>query len=91
MRVSRQFYFLNIKISHVQNAHKNHISQQKQKRQRFYALKKCLRGRKSLIRLFAFLCFLCAFCAFCAFLCLKQKRKHFYAHKKRLRGTKSLV
>ena len=51
-------------------------------------LKKHLRGRKSLIRLFAFLCFLCAFCAF---LCVKQKRQHFYAHKKHLRGRKSLV
>ena len=60
---------------------KTHISEQKQKRQRFYALKKHLRGRKSLIRLFAFLCFLCAFCAFCAFLCVKQKRQYFYAHK----------
>ena len=60
---------------------KTHISEQKQKRQHFYALKKHLRGRKSLIRLFAFLCFLCAFYAFCAFLCVKQKRQHFYAHK----------
>ena len=57
---------------------KTHISEQKQKRQRFYALKKHLRGRKSLIRLFAFLCFLCAFCAF---LCVKQKRQQFYSHK----------
>ena len=54
-------------------------------------LKKHLRGRKSLIRLFVFLCFLCAFCAFCAFLCVKQKRQHFYAHKKHLRGRKLLV
>ena len=67
---------------------KTHISEQKQKRQRFYALIKHLRGRKSLIRLFAFLCHLCAFCAF---LCVKQKRQHFYAHKKHLRGRKSLV
>ena len=60
---------------------KTHISEQKQKRQHFYALKKHLRGRKSLIRLFAFLCFLCVFCAFCAFLCVKQRRQHFYTHK----------
>ena len=55
-----------------------HTSKQKQKRQRFYALKKHLRGKKSLIHLFAFLCFLCAFYAF---LCVKQKRQHFYADK----------
>ena len=63
---------------------KTHISEQKQKRQRFYALKKHLRGGMSLFRLFAFLCFLCAFCACCAFLCVKQRRQHFYAHKKHL-------
>ena len=44
--------------------YKTHIGEQKQKRQRFYALKKHLRGKKLLIRLFACLCFLCAFCAF---------------------------
>ena len=60
---------------------KTHISEQKQKRQHFCALKNHLRGKKSLIHLFVFLCFLCAFYAFCAFLCVKQKRQHFYAHK----------
>ena len=39
---------------------KMHISEQKLKRQHFYALKKHLKGKKSLIRLFAF----SAFCAF---------------------------
>ena len=48
--------------------HKTHMSEQKQKRQRFYALKKHLRERKSLIRLFAFLCFLYFLCFWC-FLC----------------------
>ena len=47
---------------------KTHISEQKQKRQRFHALKKHLRGKKSLIRLFTFFAFawlrLFAFCAF---------------------------
>ena len=57
---------------------KTHISKQKQKRQRFFAVQKHLRGRKLLSRLFVFLCFLCAFCAF---LCVKQKRQYFYAHK----------
>ena len=57
---------------------KTQTSEQKQKRQRFYALKKHLRGTKLLIRSFAFLCFLCAFCAF---LCAKQKRQRFYGHK----------
>ena len=42
--------------------HTTYISKQKQKRQRFYAHKKYLRGRKSLIRLFLFLCFLCFWC-----------------------------
>ena len=37
-----------------QKAQKTHISEQKQKRQRFYALKKHLRRRKSFIRLCAF-------------------------------------
>ena len=36
-------------------------------------LKKHLRGRKSPIRLFAFLCFSCAFCAF--FVCKTSKKK----------------
>ena len=35
--------------------HKTHISEQKEKRERFHALKKHLRGKKSFIRLFAFL------------------------------------
>ena len=60
---------------------KTHISEQKKRGSVLNALKKRLRGRKSLIHLFAFLCFLCAFCAFCAFLCVKQRRQHFYAHK----------
>ena len=38
-----------------------HISEQKQKRQRFYVLKKHLRGKKLFIHLSAFLCFLCVF------------------------------
>ena len=54
----------------AQKSRKTHISGQKQKRQLFYALKKYLRRRKSLIRLFAYICFLCA-----------QKRQYFYAHK----------
>ena len=52
---------------------KTHISKRKQKRQRFFAVQKHLRGRKLLSRLFVFLCFLCAFCAFCAILSVKQK------------------
>ena len=60
---------------------KAHISEQKQKRQHFYVLKKHLRGKKLPIRLFTFLCFLCPFYAFCAFLYVKQKRDHFYVHK----------
>ena len=46
------------------------ISEQKQKSQLFYVLKKHLRRRKLLIYLFAYLCFLCS-----------QKRQYFYAHK----------
>ena len=90
MRVSGQFYFLNKKISHTKSTEstKTHISEQKQKSQRFYALKKHLSGRKLLVHLYVFLCFLCAFCAF---LCVKQKRQHFYAHKKHLRERKSCV
>ena len=42
--------------------HKPHTSEQKQKRQHFYAHKKHLRGRTSLVRLFAPLCFLCFLC-----------------------------
>ena len=80
MRVSGQFYFFLQKGSTHTKRTKMHINKQKQKRQRFMLLKKHLRGRKSLIRLFAFLCFFCAFCAFyafCAFLCLKQKNSIF--------------
>ena len=69
--ISTLFIFFYEKISHTKKAQKRtktHISKQKQKRQLFYALKKYLRRRKLLIRLFAFLCFLCA-----------QKRQHFYA------------
>ena len=54
---------------------KTHISKQKQKKQRFYALKKYLKGKKLLIRLFGFLCFLCAFCASCASKIFLQKKK----------------
>ena len=67
------FFFLRKDFTHkkkAQKAQKTHISEQKQKRQRFHELKKHLRRRKSLIRLFAFLCPLCA-----------QKRQYFYAHK----------
>ena len=61
MRVSGQFQTLLFvtKRFHTHKKHKTHISEQKQKRQHFYALKKHLRARVSLIRLFAFLCFLC--------------------------------
>ena len=67
------FFFLRKDFTHKKKhkkAQKTQVSEQKQKRQRFYALKKYLRRRKSFIRLFAFLCFLCA-----------QKRQYFYAHK----------
>ena len=79
------------KISHTQEVQNLKQGNKNKNRQRFYALKKHLRGGKSLIHLFVFLCFLCAFCAFCAFLCVKQKRQYFYVHKKHLRGRKSLV
>ena len=72
--------FLQKGFTHTKST-KSYVREQKQKRQHFYVLKKHLRGKKLLIRLFAFLCFLCAFYAFCAFLCVKQKRQHFYAHK----------
>ena len=70
------FLFFLQKDFTITKSTKTHISKQKQKRQRFYALKKHLRGKKSLIHLFAFCAFawlrLCAFCAFawlrlCAF------------------------
>ena len=58
---------------------KTHVSEQKRKRQRFYALKKHLRGRKLLIHLFPFLCFWCAFCAFCVFF-VWNKRDSIFMH-----------
>ena len=56
-------YFCYERISHAQNAYKR----TKIKKAAFYALKEHLRGKKALIRLFAFLGFLWAFCTFCAF------------------------
>ena len=53
-------YFCYERISHAQNAYR----QTKIKKAAFYALKEHLRGKKALIRLFAFLCFLCTFCTF---------------------------
>ena len=50
------------------HTHKTHISKQKQKKAAFFAHKKHLRGRKSLIRLFSFLYFLCFFVLFVLFL-----------------------
>ena len=47
-----------------------HMSEQKQKRQRFYALKKHLRERELLVRLYAF-------CAFCACKIFSQKKRKF--------------
>ena len=75
MRLSGQFQtFLLTKRFCKHKKHKMHISEQKQKRQHFYALKKHLRGKKSLVRLFAFLCFLCFLCFlyFLCFLCLQN-------------------
>ena len=76
--------------------HKTPINERKHKRQRFYALKNHLRGRKSLIRLFTFCAFnafcafcafawlyLCAFCAFCAFCSCKT-----FSLKENKRGLK---
>ena len=51
---------------------KTHISEQKNKGSVLNALKKHLRGRKSLIRLLAFLCFLCVCCAFVLFIRIKN-------------------
>ena len=59
-----------MKRFHAHKKHKTHISEQKQKRQHFYTIKKPPRGRKSLIRLFEF-CAFYAFCAFCAFAWLR--------------------
>ena len=66
---------------HTNKKHKTHTSEQKQKRQHFYAHKKRLRWGKSLVRLFVSLWAFCAFYAFHAF----------YAHKKHLGGEKSLI
>ena len=46
-------------LNHYILSTKTHISKQKQKRHCFYAHKKHLRRKKSLIRIFSFLCFLC--------------------------------
>ena len=51
------FFFLRKDFTQKKST-KTHIGKQKQKRWRFYALKKHLRRRKSLIHLFTFLCFL---------------------------------
>ena len=62
------FFFFYKKVLHAQKPqkstkkHKTPISEQKHKRQRFVALKKCLRENSHL-----FACL--RFCAFCAFLC----------------------
>ena len=61
MRVSGQFYFFT-KRFHTHKKHKNAYKRTKTKKAVLNALKKHLRGRKLLVRLFAFLCFLCAFC-----------------------------
>ena len=86
MRVSGQFYVFTKKFD-THEKHKNAYKWTKTKKAALNALKKHLRGRNSLVHLYAFLCFLCAFCAF---LCVKQKRQYFYAHKKHLRRRKSL-
>ena len=86
MRVSRQFYFLNKKSFTHTKSSKTHISdEQKQKRLRFYALKKTSKGKKvaySLICVFMlFMCFLCFLCFFVcetkkiAFLCAQKTPK----------------
>ena len=73
--------FLRETISHAQK-HETLTSKQKQKRQRFMRLKNILRGRKSIIRLFAFLrilcllCFLCLLCLLC-FLCFLRLQNLF--------------
>ena len=73
-------FFKRKDFTHTQST-TTHISEQKQKAV-LNALKKHLRGRESLVCLYALLCFLCAFCAFCAFLCVKTKNKqYFYGHK----------
>ena len=55
---------------HTHRKHKNAHKRTKTKKAALNELKKHLRGKKSPIRLFAFLCFLCAFCAF---LCVNKK------------------
>ena len=64
--------------------HKTHISKQKENRQRFYALKKHLKGRKSIVRL-CFVLFVlfvlfvillgCVFVLFMLFVHVKSFRK----------------
>ena len=80
MRVSGQFWLW--KGFTPTKSTKTHISKQKQRRQHFYVLKKHLRGKKSLIRLFAFLYFLCAFCTFyewnkkdSIFICIRTSKR----------------
>ena len=59
------FSFFFTKRFHLRKKHKNALKQTKTKKAVLNALKKHLRGRKSLVCPFAFLCFLCAFYAFC--------------------------
>ena len=63
--ILNSFLFFYKKISSEQKAQNAH-KRTKIKKTAFYVLKRHLRGKKLLIRLFAFLFFLC-FCAFCAF------------------------
>ena len=58
------FFFLQKDFTRTQGT-KTHISEQKQKRQCFYVLKKHLRGKKSVICLFAFYAFYVLFVLFC--------------------------
>ena len=99
-------FFLQEDFTHT-NSTKTHTSEQKQKKQHFYAHKKYLSWGKSLVRLLAPLWFLCFLCFLVCetkkdsiFMRIKtSKRKKiacltfcaFYAHKKHLRGRKSLV
>ena len=79
MRVSRKFqtfsfFFLQKDFASIKSI-KTHIREQKQKRLRFNALKKHLRGKKSFIGLFAFLWlypFLHFLVLFMLFLCLQN-------------------
>ena len=87
MRVSGQFYFFTRRFNTHEKL-KNARKRTKTKKAVLNALQKHLRGRRLLVRMYAFLCFLCAFCAFT---CVKQKRQYSYAHKKHLRRRKSLV